>query len=273
MKKKGVVPDIVTYNSLMKVFLSTGPSTLTSVFQVYNESVEKVEPNISTYVNLLRACALSENVKLAEEIYGWTIYKFKTKQNDFVGIQLYNAMMDVYAEARNDRIYPFFEQMLQKEIPVDGMTFNILAKAAIFMDQRHKLAFLPELMRVEGVLQKELSKPVRQEIFSAMKKHSHYFKRDDMSVKSMKKEVERRQALLLEFKNTSHVFMNKWGRDEDIHSYHVFNSAKPYLEKYLIDPAKIQKPIYETSFGEENQFLEEIKEFPAEISGPDFPRD
>lgn len=270
MIKAKVKPDIHTYNELMKIYLSSGPLKLDEVFILYNQLTKIMDPNITTYMNLLRACALTENVALAEEIYGWTIHKFKIKENKYIPTQVYNAMMDVYAEARNDRIYPFFEQMMTKKIPTDGMTFNALAKAAIFLDQKHKLVYLPELMRVEGVLQKELSKPVRAEIYEAMKNHSHYYKDNDTKPKAYYKDKERRDTILFEFRTSTHILTNKWGRDEDIHNYSFWRDAKPYLEKYTIDTSKVLTPKLDRMHSYEiNDFSLDL---PEEIKGPVLPK-
>jgi len=269
--KANVTPDISTYNSLMKVQLSGGLGNSEKVFDTYNELVKIMDPNVSTYIFLLRACALIDNASLAEEIYGYAIYRFKIKEkNDFVGIQLYNAMLDVYAEARNDRIYPFFEQMIQKELPIDGMSFNTFAKAMIFLDQRYKLVFLPEMMRIEGVLQKELSKPVRQEIFEAMGKHSFEYKARDNSPKVVKEEIVSRAGLWAEFRNPSHILMNKWGREEDIHDFHIYKDIKPVLGKYLVDPSKVLKPDFTTMHTYDSGHKDPM--IPDDIKGPVYPK-
>jgi hypothetical protein len=245
MKKSGHVPDVVTFNSLMKVQLSAGRKQVEQSFNTFNEMSETVNPNLSSFGLLLRACSMIENVSLGEEIYSFAIYKFlhsNPAPENQLTINFYNCMLDVYAEGRNDRILPFFEQMVQKKISVNGLSFNSLAKALIFMDQRHKLVYLPEMMRVEGVLQKELGRPIRSEIFEAMKQHSHYYKADDLKTPSMNREIEERFKVFSQFTNSSHVLMNAWGRDEDIHHYTVYKRTKPLMEKYKVDFSKVLTP-------------------------------
>jgi hypothetical protein len=187
-------PDIVTYNTMMKVQMSGGYANVVKVFDTFNQlqSVSqrnKKEADMISFTTLLRACSILERVDVAEEIYTFVIHAYDSErlkslkeikkdkvqvqvdEPDAIPIQFFNTMLDVYAEAASPYAEVFFRQMLEKKMPIDGVTFNTYAKACIFRDERIKLVEIPELMRVEGVLQRELSQPVREEITAAYNKH------------------------------------------------------------------------------------------------------
>lgn len=145
-------------------------------FATYNRLVKKANPNIGTFGLLLRACSIIENDEVAEELYGFAMRAFQgakatSSGSTNIGMQFHNAMLDCYAETRNPLAFSFFDYLRRSKKKLDGMTFNSLAKAIIFRDERHQLIEMTEIMKVEGVLQIELSRPVRQEIYEAHQKH------------------------------------------------------------------------------------------------------
>jgi hypothetical protein len=182
IRERGLQPDTITYNAFMKVQISAGKDEIIRAFETFNQLITAVEPDMATYVTLLRACTILESVELAEEIYLTALNWAKENEgrqathrstaNNHVGIGLYNTMLDAYSESRSPMAFSFFDQLISKKLPVDGVTFNTYAKACIFMDQRIRLVQLPELMRVEGIMQKELSAPVRLEIKRAFEIHA-----------------------------------------------------------------------------------------------------
>lgn len=192
-------PDIVTYNTMMKVQMSGGYNNVVKVFDTFNQLQavtmrNQKQADIISYTTLLRACSLLERVDIAEEIYSFIIHSkddsllnasLRTEEQALqdqsqvqlsstsnLPIQFFNTMLDVYAEVASPYAETFFRQLLSVKMPVDAVTFNTYAKSCIFRDERIKLVEIPELMRVEGVLQRGLSQPVRDEIQYAYNKHT-----------------------------------------------------------------------------------------------------
>lgn len=210
----GLRPDLVTYNTMMKVQMSGGYANVVKVFDTFNQLQSVSQRNqkdadMITYTTLLRACSILERVDVAEELYSFIIHARdqslkqsvnRTEQEahqhqsqaqvDYsdVPIQFFNTMLDVYAEAASPYAETFFRQLLQAKVPVDAITFNTYAKSCIFRDERVKLVDIPELMRVEGVLQRGLSQPVRDEINYAYNKYTAplKYKRENQMERFMK---------------------------------------------------------------------------------------
>jgi hypothetical protein len=223
----------------MKVQMSCGKEEIFNSFNTFNQAVSKAEPNIGSYGLLMRAASLIQKLDLAEEIYAYTLSKFKNSQD--IGISLHNTMLDNYAEAESPLAYTFFKQMLKNELPVNGGTFNAYAKACIFLDERHKLIDMVELMRVEGVLQMELSKPVRDEIHEAFKKYSKNSesrKPTNIALDLHEKGIDHFESLRV----VGNIGEMPWGRRVDIHSPELMKYLTPHLQKYTIDMNKLMEP-------------------------------
>lgn len=202
-------PDIITYNTMMKVQMTGGYANVVKVFETFNQLQSVTQRNkksadIISFTTLLRACSLLERVDVAEEIYTFVIHAFDNQEfksleqalqeksqvqvDSQIPIQFFNTMLDVYAEVASPYAETFFRQMLTQKLPVDGVTFNTYAKSCIFRDERIKLTDIPELMRVEGVLQRELSQPVRDEINAAYNKYTAplKYKKENQNARFMK---------------------------------------------------------------------------------------
>jgi hypothetical protein len=178
----------------------------------------------------MRACTLMENYELAEEIYSVVISKYKVLTNTPIGIQFYNLMLENYAEARVDLYEVFFKQMIQKKLPVNGATFSAYAKGIIFRDEREKLINMVELMRVEGVLQSELSKPMRSEIFSAFHNKSTFYKTKNRGMLEFMKDGK--EDPFLEFRDLKGSNSQPWGRHVDTKSLSLMSLMKPHIDRY-----------------------------------------
>jgi hypothetical protein len=239
LENSGSPLNMNSFNSLMKVQMSCGKDEIFHSFTTFNEGVSKTEPNVGSYGLLMRAASLIQKLELSEEVYAVALSKFKNSQD--IGISLHNSMLDNYAEAQSPLAYSFFNQMLKNEFPVNGGTFNAYAKACIFMDERHKLVDMVELMRVEGVLQMELSKPVRDEIHAAFQKYSKYSearKPTNIAKDQHEKGIDHFESLRI----VGNVGEMPWGRRVDIHSPELMKYLTPHLQKYTIDMNKLMEP-------------------------------
>ena len=149
-------------------------------------------------------------------------------------------MLDCYAEASSPLAFNFFDEMLKKNLPVDGGTFSAYAKACIFQDERIRLLEMVELMRAEGVLQMELSKPIRQEVYEAQKKYSKSnLKRTPVTISNemRKKGID----YFEEFRGVGTIGEIPWGRRVDLHSPEVMDLLQPYLQKYTVKLENLAK--------------------------------
>ena len=235
----------------MKVQLSCGPAEVFKVFNTFNQiQANDMKPSIVTYATILRACSLLERDDVAEELYVYLLTqlcKTRVKSDDDssyltsqdISIHLFNTMLDCYAEARNRFASFYFHQMLEKKLPVNGMSFNAYAKACIFMDERERLAEVPELMRVHGVLNNELSEPVRQEINRAYEQYSvkHYKKTADYAFYKQHTDQSIRAHYMDPFEAIRSYPV--WGRRIDYGDYKFMKLLKPYLDKYALDVDKL----------------------------------
>lgn len=259
----GLQPDTVSYNSLMKVQLSAGPRNVLNVFRTFNDMQHKsltqqtLQPSVATFISLLRACALLERPDLAEEIYEYALTK-ELKESGaasaaesassplmyseittpkHVGIHFYNTMLDVYAESRHKSMFPFFEQMVFKNLPLNGQTFNIFSKGCIFMDDRMRLVELGEMMRVEGVMQRELAEPIRKEITDAYRDHTIENYPYSKSYRFLLDNERRLKDELLD----PIIETPGWGRMIDVRDIRFLEILKPYLDKYIINADEISR--------------------------------
>lgn len=235
-----LLPDIVTYNSFLKVQLSAGDLNAVQVFKTYNKMQEEgiVAPNLATFTLLLRACALFELEQVGEEIFSYATQIHLPQAKEKPTMQFYNAMLDVYAESRSEQVHRFFEYLIKNNFPVNAQTFNIYAKACIFKDERHRLPELAELMRVEGIVQRDLGKPIRQEIAEAYEKHTTPYNPAKEAFKEYKQGGKR-----LDFFANIRYAPPAWGRRVDQWDYLFFNKLMPYIKKYTIDTEKLLKLI------------------------------
>eukprot|EP01080_Neovahlkampfia_damariscottae_P012065 gene12065-5559_t len=239
LKNKNMPLDINTFNSFIKVQMTCGKQEVLNSFSTFNDAVSKLDANIGSYGLLLRACSLVQNIDVAEEIYTYTNLKKKRDgvDSEHIGISFYNTMLDCYAEAASPVAFSFFHEMLKNGLPVDGGTFNAYAKACIFQDERIRLVEMVELMRVHGVLQLELSKPVRQEIYAAQKRYSKY--NDARKPVNIANEMEKKGIDVFEdFRGIGTFGEIPWGRRVDLHSPEVMQYLQPYLQKYTVDIEK-----------------------------------
>ncbi len=238
-------PTVASFNALMKVQLSCGIKGTQAMFSTFNRMQEEsiiypyLIPNMNTFVILLRGCAIMEQVPLAEEIYSYAMAEAKKRSPDAsqpdVGIQLHNAMLDVYSEARDTKAFAFFETILLRKFPVNGITFNTYAKACIFRDERIRLVRMTELMRVEGVLQKELSAPIRKEIIESYRTHTE----DNYAYSKEYRRLKENDDLIRDRLFTPIFEIASWGRLVDLKDLEFLEAIKPYLDKYTIDVHRV----------------------------------
>ena len=166
-------PDVISYNCIMKVQLSAGPLYAERTFVTLNHMLDAgIKPNIATYATLLRACSMLNKPEEAKSLYRAVISSHDPKE---ITIHLHNTMLDVFAELGSIDSIVLFEHLLKRSFmnpTPDGMTFNIMVKALVLREERHKLMELAEHMRVNGVLQRELSAQARREIFDSYRVYS-----------------------------------------------------------------------------------------------------
>ncbi|KAG2374118.1 hypothetical protein C9374_011197 [Naegleria lovaniensis] len=234
------------------------------------------EQLLTSMGTLLRACSMLEQVQLAEEIYffalqdiikerlGYSHEKPWTASESVSYLTFCNTMLDVYAESRDPFAFKFFEQMVAnsssahfsnqkidqktrfKRSPkllgsLNGITFNTYAKACIFMDHRMKLVEMAERMRVEGVLQSELSKPVRLEIKHALETYTqplHKVHRAELLSEGPHDMIatdhfaDLRDFLIIDVDDENAA---AWGRDVDTKDFKFMKFLKPTHDMYKID--------------------------------------
>ena len=233
------------------------------------------EQLLTTFGTLLRACSMLEQTQLAEEIYFFalqelikdrlaTSHEKPWKLSDSVSyLTLCNTMLDVYAEARDPFAFNFFDQMVAnssaahysnqnieksryKRSPkllgsLNGITFNTYAKACLFLDQRIRLVEMAERMRVEGVLQSELSQPVRLEIKHALETYTEQFHKQHRSellpegphdLIASDLFYDLRDFLIIDPDEEDNA---AWGREVDTRDFKFMKFLKPTQDLYKID--------------------------------------
>ena len=251
-----------TFNTLQTSGVTQSP--------LYNEQL------LTTFGTLLRACSMIEQKELAEEIYFFALreiikdrlvvsHEKPWSATDSVSYLTFcNTMLDVYAEARDPFAFNFFEQMVAnsssahfskqkldektryKRSPkllgsLNGVTFNSYAKACIFMDHRIKLVEMAERMRVEGVLQAELSKPVRLEIKEAIETYTKQFHKQHRSellsegphdMIATDHFADLRDFLVIDPEEEDNA---AWGREIDTRDFKFMKFLKPTQDMFKIE--------------------------------------
>ncbi|KAL9652740.1 hypothetical protein ABK040_010774 [Willaertia magna] len=240
--------------------------------KLYNDEL------LVTFGTLLRACSMLEQVGLAEEIYFFALQEIikdrlanshekPWRSSESVSyLTFFNTMLDVYSESRDPFAFKFFEQMIAnssgahyankqfssegkqryKRNPrllgsLNGVTFNNYAKACIFMDQRVRLVEMVERMRVEGVLQSELSKPVRDEIKHALETYTEQFykkHRSELLPEGLHDRIatdyfaDLRDFMIIDTDDEANL---AWGREVDTRDFKFMKYLKPTHDMYRIE--------------------------------------
>eukprot|EP00817_Percolomonadidae_sp_ATCC50343_P005224 CAMPEP_0117429098 /NCGR_PEP_ID=MMETSP0758-20121206/8672_1 /TAXON_ID=63605 /ORGANISM="Percolomonas cosmopolitus, Strain AE-1 (ATCC 50343)" /LENGTH=191 /DNA_ID=CAMNT_0005215847 /DNA_START=572 /DNA_END=1147 /DNA_ORIENTATION=+ len=130
------------------------------------------------FVTAIRVAAALEDIDAAEEIHAFAMELVERGElNSEIAAkqlpQLHAGLLDAYAEGRSKRALRYFETLIRSsQTPVILDTFTAYIKACLFLDERPRLIYLPQLLHKEGIPQGALPKIHQQEIKAAVNRYA-----------------------------------------------------------------------------------------------------
>ncbi|ORX92157.1 TPR-like protein [Basidiobolus meristosporus CBS 931.73] len=148
MIKQDILPDLVTYNTLLKVCKQKGDiELLTKVYNILLED-EGVEPDVVTYSILIDAHSKRRNLGTAQ-----TIYREMLANGVAPDLVTFNNLLDGFAKSLDvDQAMALYKEMLDLDIKPNVITFSIL------INMRAKFGQMEEAMKMYSeMMQQELT--------------------------------------------------------------------------------------------------------------------
>eukprot|EP00761_Pharyngomonas_kirbyi_P013355 gb/GECH01013383.1/.p1 GENE.gb/GECH01013383.1/~~gb/GECH01013383.1/.p1 ORF type:complete len:389 (+),score=104.51 gb/GECH01013383.1/:1-1167(+) len=171
MERAGVERNVVTMNSLMKVYLTCGETGIQNMFDTLATMPnDHIRPNMASLATMMRGLSILGAAEDALLVYNGAL-SIRDQSSilpsvDDNNIFIHNLVLDTLAEAKDDRIDSIYESVVDRGI-ADGGTFTAYIKSLILRDLKQHLPQVAEVMRVNGVLQKELTKTAQHELHQA----------------------------------------------------------------------------------------------------------